>query len=106
MHHDSESSAFAVELGGGCAGILYSYDKPREQTVALSGNGIEPATLTPYSTVHAKQQVGTTSAAKAFTLTNRQTVPLSNICHLDHWRFWGVGDHLYDKSGGKRDMHH
>jgi len=50
-----------------------------QQTVALSGNGIEPATLTPHSTVYAKQKVGTSSAAKIFTLVNRETVPLSNL---------------------------
>jgi FG-GAP-like repeat/Bacterial Ig-like domain (group 3)/Abnormal spindle-like microcephaly-assoc'd, ASPM-SPD-2-Hydin len=49
------------------------------QTVPLSGTGVEPATLTPASAVYAKQSVGTTSAAKTFTLTNNQTVALTSI---------------------------
>jgi len=49
------------------------------QTVPLSGRGVEPATLTPASAVYAKQKVGTTSAAKTFTLTNNQPVDLTGI---------------------------
>jgi hypothetical protein len=49
------------------------------QTVPLSGTGVEPATLTPASAVYAKQNVGTTSAAKTFTLTNNQPVDLTGI---------------------------
>jgi len=49
------------------------------QTVPLSGTGVEPATLTPSSAIYAKQTVGTTSAAKTFTLTNNQTVALTSI---------------------------
>ena len=49
------------------------------QTVWLSGTGVEPATLTPASAVYAKQNVGTTSAAKTFTLTNNQPVDLTGI---------------------------
>jgi len=49
------------------------------QTVPLSGTGVDPATLTPASAVYAKQQVGTTSAAKTFTLTNNQVVDLTGI---------------------------
>lgn len=49
------------------------------QTVSLSGTGIEPATLTPASAVYAKQKIGTTSAAKTFTLTNDQAVDLTGI---------------------------
>ena len=49
------------------------------QTVSLSGTGIVPATLTPASATYAKQTVGTTSAAKTFTLTNKQTVALDDI---------------------------
>ncbi len=43
------------------------------QTVALSGTGVLPATLTPATATYAAQAVGTTSAAKTFTLTNNQT---------------------------------
>ena len=49
------------------------------QTVPLSGTGVEPATLTPASAIYAKQNVGTTSAAKTFTLTNNQTEALTSI---------------------------
>jgi uncharacterized repeat protein (TIGR03803 family) len=49
------------------------------QTVALSGTGIEPATLTPVSATYPKQVVGTTSAARIFTLINRQHVTLTSI---------------------------
>ena len=49
------------------------------QTVPLSGTGVEPATLTPASAIYAKQNVGTTSATKTFTLTNNQTVALTSI---------------------------
>ena len=47
--------------------------------MALSGTGIAAATLTPASATYAKQAVGTTSAAKTFTLTNDQAVALTGI---------------------------
>jgi hypothetical protein len=49
------------------------------QTVALSGTGVNQATLTPVSATYAAQKRGTTSAAKVFTLTNKQPVVLSGI---------------------------
>jgi hypothetical protein len=49
------------------------------QTVPLAGTGVKPATLTPASAVYAQQNVGTTSAAKTFTLTNNQPVDLTGI---------------------------
>jgi uncharacterized repeat protein (TIGR03803 family) len=49
------------------------------QTVLLSATGVEPATLTPPGAAYPAQAVGTTSAAKKFTLTNNQTVTLSSI---------------------------
>lgn len=49
------------------------------QTVPLTGVGVEPATVTPAKATYAKQKVGTTSAAKTFTLTNNQTVALTSI---------------------------
>ena len=49
------------------------------QTAALSGTGIQPATLTPVSATYATQDVGTTSAPKTFTLTNNQTIALTSI---------------------------
>lgn len=57
----------------GCGpGVVY--------TLAPSGTGVEPATLTPTSTTYAQQVVvGATSRAKLFTLTNNQNVALNNI---------------------------
>ncbi len=49
------------------------------QTVSLSGTGIADATVAPASATYAKQVVGTTSAAKTFTLTNNQPVALTSI---------------------------
>ena len=49
------------------------------QTVPLSGTGVVPARLTPASATYVAQTVGTTSAAKTFTLTNYQTVALTSI---------------------------
>jgi subtilase family serine protease len=49
------------------------------QSEPLSGNGVEPATLTPTKTTYTKQTVGTTSPAKTFTVTNYQTVSLTGI---------------------------
>ncbi len=49
------------------------------QTVGLSGTGVLPATLTPAKATYAAQTVGTTSAAKTFTLTNNLAVTLSSI---------------------------
>jgi YVTN family beta-propeller protein len=48
-------------------------------TVALSGAGIVPAALTPTTDTYAAQTVGTTSAAKTFTLINNQLVALTGI---------------------------
>ena len=49
------------------------------QTLALSGVGVLPATLTPAKATYAAQTVGTTSPPKTFTLTNNQTVNLGSI---------------------------
>ncbi len=49
------------------------------QSVALSGAGVLPATLTPGSATYAATTVGTASAPKTFSLTNNQTVTLNNI---------------------------
>jgi trimeric autotransporter adhesin len=49
------------------------------QMVALSGTGINDATLTPASVTFPKIKIGTTSAAKTFTLTNTQPVALNSI---------------------------
>jgi len=49
------------------------------QTVSLSGTGEPQATLTPVTATYAAQKVTTTSAAKVFTLANKQNVALNNI---------------------------
>jgi hypothetical protein len=49
------------------------------QTVALSGTGIADAMLVPASATYAPHKVGTTSAARTFTLTNNQPVALASI---------------------------
>jgi hypothetical protein len=49
------------------------------QQVALSGTGAPQATLTPTSRTFATEPVGTTSPAKVFTLTNKQSVALTGI---------------------------
>ncbi len=49
------------------------------QTVSLTGTGLIPATLAPASVAYGAQAVGTTSLAKTFTLTNNQSVSLTNI---------------------------
>lgn len=49
------------------------------QTVPLSGTGVVQAKLTPASATFPKTTVGTTSAAKVFTLTNDLNTTLSSI---------------------------
>ena len=49
------------------------------QTVALSGTGVPPVTLSPASATYPKRIVGTTSPAKTFTLTNYQSITLDSI---------------------------
>jgi YVTN family beta-propeller protein len=72
---------FTPTVLGGLTGTLTFTDSASNspQTVALSGAGIEPATLTPATATYASQAEGTTSAAKTFTLTNDQPVALNNI---------------------------
>ncbi len=49
------------------------------QSVPLTGTGAAQATLTPASATYAAVNVGTTSAAKVFTLANKQAVALTGI---------------------------
>ncbi len=49
------------------------------QTVLLTATGVEPATLGPTKAAFPKQKVGTTSAAKTFTLINYQALELTSI---------------------------
>jgi len=75
------SVTFTPKVLGNLKGTLtFTDNAPNSpQAVALSGTGIAPATLTPASATYAAQKVGTTSAAKKFTLTNNQTVTLTSI---------------------------
>jgi hypothetical protein len=67
-------------LGPVTGTLSFTDDGPGSpQTTALSGAGIAEATLIPASVEFSKQEVGTTSAAKAFALINNQTVALTNI---------------------------
>ena len=47
------------------------------QTVSLSGTGIAPVALAPTSLTFAAQLVGTMSAPKTVTITNKQNIPLN-----------------------------
>jgi len=75
------SVAFKPKALGRRTGTLTFADNAgdKRQTVPLSGTGVEPATLTPASATYSAQKVGTTGAAKTFTLTNNQTVALTGI---------------------------
>ncbi|MGA3195844.1 MAG: choice-of-anchor D domain-containing protein [Terriglobales bacterium] len=75
------SVTFTATILGSVTGTLTFTDNATNspQAVALSGTGIEPATLTPANATYAKQKVGTTSAAKTFTLMNEQPVALTGI---------------------------
>ena len=67
-------------LGEQTGTLTFTNSAPNSpQTVALSGTGVDPATLTPVSANYGNEAVGTASAAKVFTLTNHQNVRLSNI---------------------------
>ncbi|HLX83875.1 MAG TPA: choice-of-anchor D domain-containing protein [Terriglobales bacterium] len=49
------------------------------QSVPLSGTGVAEATLTPATATYAATKVGTTTTAKVFTLSNKQSVALTGI---------------------------
>ncbi len=69
-----------TQSGARIGDITITNDAPNSpQTVSLSGTGVPPATLTPATATYAAQKVGTTSAAKVFTLANKQSVALDNI---------------------------
>jgi hypothetical protein len=75
------SVQFTPMSAGGLTASLEFADNASDspQTVPLSGTGIADATLAPASATYAGQKVGTTSAAKTFTLTNNQPVTLTSI---------------------------
>jgi Astacin (Peptidase family M12A) len=71
--------AFAPAVAGATIGSLAIVDSAPDspQTVALSGTGTLPLTMTPPTISFAAQAVGTTSPAKTVTLTNNQTTALT-----------------------------
>ena len=75
------SVTFTPQQIGARTGTLYVNDNATDspQTVSLSGTGKAQAALTPASATFSKTKVGSTSAAKAFKLTNNQSVVLKNI---------------------------
>jgi kumamolisin len=74
-------ATFTPEQLGALSGDITITDNASgsPQTVALSGTGEAQATLAPATATYAAQTVGTTSAAKVFTLTNKQSVALTSI---------------------------
>ncbi len=75
------SVTFTPTALGALAGTLTFTDDATNspQTVALTGTGVEPATLSPTSYTFKAETVGETSAAHAFTLTNNESGTLSSI---------------------------
>jgi len=61
--------------------MLYVNDNASNspQIITLTGTGILPVSLMPTSATYSTLRVGTTSSAKAFTLTNHLTTTLNNI---------------------------
>ena len=70
---------FAPAVGGALTGSLAISDSTPDspQTVALSGTGSLPLTLSPTTLAFGTEAVGSTSAAKTISLTNNQTSTLS-----------------------------
>jgi hypothetical protein len=69
-----------TQLGSRTGALSITDNAPGSpQTVPLSGTGIVAATLTPTSKVFPITAVGTSSVAKVFTLTNKQSVALTGI---------------------------
>ncbi len=91
----STTCGSTVAVGGNCnikvtftptligleAGTLSIYDNAANspQTVALSGTGEAPATITPTSATYPSTADGTSSAAKVFTLKNQQNAALTGV---------------------------
>ena len=75
------SVTFTPVVLGALTGTLTFNDNASNspQTVALSGTGVEPATISPTSYTFKAEDIGVTSAATKFTLTNNQSATLSSI---------------------------
>jgi hypothetical protein len=85
---------FTPSLGGALTGSLAISDSAPDspQTVALSGTGNLPFTLSPTTLSFGTLAVGSTSAAKTVSLTNNQTATLS-------FSFAASGDYAISSSG-------
>ena len=72
---------FTPEQLGALSGTLTVTDSASNspQMVTLSGTGEPQATLTPVKATYVAQKVGTTSAGKVFTLSNKQSVALTGV---------------------------
>ena len=73
----SVSVTFSPTALGSAPGTLSITDTAGTQTVALSGNGIGPFTLSPTSMEFNSQLTGTTSAPQTVTATNRSSAPIT-----------------------------
>jgi hypothetical protein len=85
---------FTPTVGGALTGSLAISDSAPDspQTVALSGTGVLPLTISPASLAFGTVAAGTTSAAKTFSLTNNQTTTLN-------FTFAASGDYAISASG-------
>ncbi len=69
-----------TQVGARTGALTITDNSPSSpQTVALSGTGTVPVTLTPATKKFPAEKVGVTSPATVFTLTNKQTTTLSSI---------------------------
>ena len=71
------SVTFSPTAIGAASGSVTITDNAGTQTVALTGNGSAPVSLSSSSLNFGSMAVGATSAARAVTLNNRQSVPLN-----------------------------
>ncbi|MGB9233693.1 MAG: choice-of-anchor D domain-containing protein [Terriglobales bacterium] len=69
-----------TQVGARTGAITVSGNAPNgPQSVPLSGTGTVQATLTPATATFSTEKVGTSSPAKVFTLSNKQSVALTSI---------------------------
>jgi len=85
---------FTPSIAGALTGSLAVSDSAPDspQTIALSGTGTLPLSISPTSLAFGTQTVGTTSAAKTVTLTNNQSTTLS-------FSFSASGSYAINSSG-------
>ena len=69
-----------TQLGARTGSITFSDNAPNSpQSVPVTGTGTADATLTPASATFPKTKAGTTSAAKTFTFTNKESAALTGV---------------------------